>query len=147
MSEEGFVYILASKPNGTLYIGVTSDIVRRLHQHRNGEGSDFVEKYDVTRLVHLEHFDDIEDAIRREKQLKPWRREWKLELIREHNPTWDDLSEEACRTHGPRWSPPGCQSASSPPRPTSPHGRDKHVRCALSEAKKCAERHRHAPAG
>jgi putative endonuclease len=65
----GFVYILASKPNGTLYVGVTSDIVRRIHQHRTGEGSEFVEEYDVTRLVHLERFDDIEEAIRREKQL------------------------------------------------------------------------------
>jgi putative endonuclease len=100
MSKEGFVYILASKPNGTLYVGVTSDIVRRIHQHRTGEGSDFVETYDVTRLVHLEHFDRIKDAIRREKQLKPWRREWKLEFIREHNPTWHDLYDEACRTYG-----------------------------------------------
>jgi len=100
MSKEDFVYILAGKLNGTLYIGVTSDIVRRMHQHRTGEGSDFVAEYDVTRLVHLERYDDIEDALRREKQLKPWRREWKLGLIREHNPTWDDLYEEACRTYG-----------------------------------------------
>ena len=96
----GFVYILASKPNGTLYIGVTSDIVRRVHQHRNGEGSDFVEQYDVTILVHLERFDSIEEAIRREKQLKSWMREWKLDLIRDSNPVWDDLYEEACRTYG-----------------------------------------------
>jgi len=66
----GFVYILASKPNGTLYVGVTNDIVRRIREHRQGEGSEFVEEYDVTRLVHLERFDDIEQAIRREKQLK-----------------------------------------------------------------------------
>jgi len=99
-SDGGFVYILASKPNGTLYVGVTSDIVKRIHQHRNGEGSEFVEEYDVTRLVHLECFDDIEAAIRREKQLKPWKREWKLDLIRENNPTWDDLYEEACRNYG-----------------------------------------------
>ena len=99
-SKEGFVYILASKPNGTLYIGVTSNIVRRIHQHRKGEGSDFVDEHDVTRLVHLERFDRIEDAIRREKQLKPWKRAWKLDLIREHNPTWQDLYEEACRTYG-----------------------------------------------
>ncbi len=55
----GFVYILASKPNGTLYVGVTNDIVRRVHQHRRGEGSEFVDEYEVTRLVHLERFDDI----------------------------------------------------------------------------------------
>ncbi|MCS3684304.1 GIY-YIG nuclease family protein [Salinibacter ruber] len=99
MSKEGFVYILASKPNGTLYVGVTNDIVRRVHQHRNGEGSDFVEKYDVTRLVHLEPFEDIEAAIRREKQLKAWKRDWKLDLIREHNPKWRDRYEEACRAY------------------------------------------------
>jgi len=95
----GFVYILASKPNGTLYIGVTNDIVRRIHQHRTGEGSEFVDEHDVTRLVHLERFDDIEEAIRREKQLKAWKRDWKLGLIREHNPTWRDLYEDAGRTH------------------------------------------------
>ncbi|PQJ34555.1 hypothetical protein BSZ35_08060 [Salinibacter sp. 10B] len=98
-SKSGFVYILASKPNGTLYIGVTSDIVKRIHQHRTGEGSEFVDEYDVHRLVHLERFDDIEKAFRREKQLKAWKREWKLELIRDHNPTWRDLYEDASRTH------------------------------------------------
>ena len=98
-SEGGFVYILASKPNGTLYVGVTSDIVRRVHQHRTGEGSEFVEEHDVTRLVHLERYEDIEEAIRREKQLKAWKRNWKLELIRDRNPTWRDLYDEAGRTH------------------------------------------------
>ena len=107
----GFVYILASKPNGTLYVGVTNDIVRRVHQHRNGEGSEFVEEYDVTRLVHLERFDDIEAAIRREKQLKAWKRAWKLELIRDHNPTWDDLYEETCLTYGGKQRATGDPSA------------------------------------
>ena len=100
MAKGGFVYILASKPNGTLYIGVTNDIVRRVHDHRTGDGSDFVNEHSVTRLVHLERFNRITDAIRREKQLKAWRREWKLDLIREHNPTWDDLYAEACQTYG-----------------------------------------------
>jgi putative endonuclease len=99
MSKEGFVYILASEPNGTLYIGITNDIARRVREHRDGEGSDFVEEYDVTRLVHLERYDDIEEAIRREKQLKNWKRNWKLELIRDHNPKWRDLYDEACRTY------------------------------------------------
>ncbi len=74
-------------------------IVRRVHQYRTGNGSAFVAEYDVTRLVHLERFGDIEEAIRHEKQLKAWRREWKLELIREQSPTWRDLYEEACRTY------------------------------------------------
>jgi putative endonuclease len=95
----GFVYILASKPNGTLYVGVTNDIVRRVHQHRTGEGSAFVDEYDITCLVHLERFGDVEAAIRREKQLKAWTREWKLDLIRDHNPTWRDLYEAASRTY------------------------------------------------
>lgn len=98
-SDGGFVYILASKPNGTLYIGVTNDIARRIHEHRTGKGSEFVDEYDVTRLVHLERFDDIEAAIRREKQLKAWKRKWKLDLIRDNNPTWRDLYEEAGRVH------------------------------------------------
>ena len=99
MFKGGFVYILASKPNGTLYVGVTNDIVRRIHEHRTGEGSKFVAEHDVTRLVHLERFDDVEAAIQREKQLKAWKRDWKLELIRENNPTWCDLYEEASRTY------------------------------------------------
>ncbi len=98
-SKGGFVYILASKPNGTLYVGVTSDIVRRIHQHRTGEGSEFVDEYDVHRLVHLERFDRIDDAIQREKQLKAWKRDWKLALIRDHNPKWQDLYEEASQSY------------------------------------------------
>ena len=98
-SKGGFVYILASKPNGTLYVGVTSASIGRIPERRNGEGSEFVYEYDVARLVHLECFDDIEAAIRREKQLKVWRREWKLALIREHNPRWRDLYEEVARTY------------------------------------------------
>jgi len=94
------VYILASKPNGTLYVGVTGGIVRRMYQHRIGDGSTFVEEDDVTRLVRLERFDRIEDAIRREKQLKAWRRDWKLERIRDTNPEWRDLYDEACRGYG-----------------------------------------------
>ena len=94
-------------------MGVTIDIVRRIHQHRTGEGCEFVEEYDVMRLVHLERFDDIEEAIRREKQLKPWKRDWKLDLIRENNPTWDDLYEEACRTYGRERGATGGLSAPS----------------------------------
>lgn len=74
-SKGGFVYIVASKPNGTLSLGVPSNIVRRVYHHQNGGGSEFVEQYDATRLVHLERFDDIEEAKRHEKQLKPWKRE------------------------------------------------------------------------
>ena len=98
-SKGGFVYILASKPNGTLYVGVTNDIVRRIQEHRNGEGSEFVKEHDVHRLVYLESFDNIEKAIRRENRLKSWKREWKLDLIRKQNPRWRDLYAEACQTY------------------------------------------------
>ena len=86
-----YVYILASKVGGTLYIGVTSDLIRRVAEHRLKVVEGFTEKYDVIRLVHFEPFDDPENAIKREKRLKKWNRAWKVRLIEEHNPNWDDL--------------------------------------------------------
>jgi putative endonuclease len=85
------VYILASKRNGTLYIGVTSNLAARIFAHRNGKGAEFTRKYRVTRLVHIEPFADVRDAIAREKALKKWNRGWKLRLIEESNPDWNDL--------------------------------------------------------
>ncbi|HEY5720842.1 MAG TPA: GIY-YIG nuclease family protein [Allosphingosinicella sp.] len=85
-------YILASRRNGTIYIGVTSDLMARLHKHRTGGFSGFTSKYRVSRLVHFEMFEDMDAAITREKQLKNWRRAWKIALIEENNPTWDDLA-------------------------------------------------------
>ena len=87
-----YVYILASKRYGTLYIGVTNGLARRLEQHRLGQGSEFVRKYRVTRLVHVEAFDDPESAIQREKQIKKWNRDWKIRLIEEENLGWSDLT-------------------------------------------------------
>jgi putative endonuclease len=84
--------MLASGRHGTLYIGVTNSMLNRLTQHRTGKGSAFVAKYEVHRLVYLESYGHPEDAIRREKQLKNWRREWKIRLIEEDNPEWGDLS-------------------------------------------------------
>lgn len=89
----GWVYILASRYRGTLYIGVTAEIARRVWEHRQGIGSEFVRRYGITRLVHAERFDSIADAIAREKALKKWRRAWKFELIERDNPEWDDLFE------------------------------------------------------
>ena len=88
------VYILASKRNGTLYIGVTSDLPGRIHQHRSGTLEGFSKRYDVKTLVWFEVHDEMEAAIRREKQLKKWERAWKLRLIEENNPEWRDLAEE-----------------------------------------------------
>jgi putative endonuclease len=87
----GYVYILASRRNGTLYTGVTSDLVARVGRHKEGKGGAFTRKYGVTRLVFAEHHNRIEDAIAREKAIKKWRRAWKLQLIEKLNPDWDDL--------------------------------------------------------
>lgn len=86
------IYILASRPRGTLYIGVTSDLVKRLWQHRDGVTGGFAAKYRVHRLVRYEMFGDMEQAILREKQLKRWHRQWKINLIESENPHWDDLA-------------------------------------------------------
>ncbi len=94
MARSGYVYILAGKRNGTLYIGVTSDLIKRVHQHRTEETGGFTARYDVKHLVHVEVFDDIVSAIAREKAMKKWRRKWKLELIERDNPEWRDLYPE-----------------------------------------------------
>ena len=87
-----WVYILASRRNGTLYIGVTNNLRTRIEQHRSGRGSEFVKKYSVHRLVHVETFTSPQEAIPREKQLKNWHRGWKIQLIEKQNPGWSDLS-------------------------------------------------------
>ncbi len=87
-----YVYMLASKRHGTLYIGVTNDLRTRLELHRMGKGSEFVRQYNVHRLVYVESYENAEDAIRREKQLKKWNRDWKIRLIEEENLEWCDLS-------------------------------------------------------
>jgi putative endonuclease len=89
----GFVYILASKPYGTLYVGVASNLLARMEEHRNGTGSTFVRKYGVTRLVYFEEYPLYADAIRRETNLKRWKRDWKLVLVEKANPKWEDLIE------------------------------------------------------
>ncbi|MRR52018.1 MAG: GIY-YIG nuclease family protein [Rhodocyclaceae bacterium] len=86
-----FVYILASKRNGTLYIGVTNDLKRRLFEHRNDLVEGFSRKYHTHLLVHFEEYSYVKDAILREKRLKKWNREWKIELIEKSNPGWRDL--------------------------------------------------------
>ncbi|MCA1414896.1 GIY-YIG nuclease family protein [Bradyrhizobium sp. NBAIM20] len=86
-----YVYILASKKHGTLYIGVTNDLVRRVHQHKTKAMPGFTTKYGVDKLVLFEIYDDPATAIAREKELKKWRRDWKTRLIEEQNPNWDDL--------------------------------------------------------
>ena len=86
-----FVYIMASGKNGTLYVGVTTNLVRRVYEHMNDVTGGFTQKYRVHRLVYYEPCDDIREAIRREKQIKKWNRSWKIRLIRRFNPEWGDL--------------------------------------------------------
>lgn len=86
-----FVYIAASKPRGVLYVGMTSNLPGRTWQHREHAIDGFTKKYWVDRLVFFEHHENAESAIRREKALKRWRRDWKIELIENANPTWADL--------------------------------------------------------
>ena len=86
------VYILASQRHGTLYIGVTNSLRTRLEQHRRGDGSEFAAQYGVHRLVYVESYERPDEAIAREKQLKRWKRDWKIRLIEEDNLDWNDLS-------------------------------------------------------
>ena len=88
-----YIYILASKMAGTLYIGVTSDLVKRISEHKNGIKANFTSRYSVHRLVYFEQFDDIETAILREKQLKKYNRLKKINLIESENPSWFDIFE------------------------------------------------------
>ncbi len=87
-----WVYILASGKHGTLYVGMTSDLGRRMEQHRLGRGSEFVKQHGIDRLVYVEPYDNPLDAIEREKKLKRWRRDWKIALIEKENLDWSDLS-------------------------------------------------------
>ena len=89
-----YVYILASKRNGTLYIGVTNNLIRRVYIHKRDLNDGFTSKYQVHRLVYYESTGDIRGAIQREKQLKKWKRAWKIHLIETTNPTWRDLYED-----------------------------------------------------
>ena len=89
----GWVYIMTNKPNGTLYVGVTSNLARRAWEHREGIADSFTKRYGLTGLVYAERHDDIRTAIEREKNLKHWSRSWKVQLILADNPKWDDLYE------------------------------------------------------
>jgi len=97
MSRTYYVYILASGRNGTLYVGVTNDLERRVLEHRSGQSGGFTKKYAVHRLVYYESHDDIHSAIHRESRLKKWKRRWKMDLIEETNRQWRDLFETGNR--------------------------------------------------
>ena len=94
MTKGGYLYIMTNQKNGTLYVGVTSDLVRRVHEHREGVVEGFTQKHRLKRLVYFERHDEIEFAIAREKTVKRWQRAWKVELIERDNPEWKDLWPE-----------------------------------------------------
>jgi putative endonuclease len=91
--KSGFVYIMASQRNGTIYIGVTSDLKNRVWQHKEGQAQGFTKQYGCKILVWYQHFENLHDARRREVQMKSWKRLWKLREIEEMNPDWNDLYE------------------------------------------------------
>ena len=92
MMRGGFVYMMANRAYGVLYVGVTADIAARVHQHKIGQGSRFCRLYGIDQLVLVEQYPTIDEAITREKQLKHWERVWKIKLIEDSNPDWEDLS-------------------------------------------------------
>ena len=94
---KAYVYILASKRNGTLYIGITTDLAQRIHEHKTEAADGFTRKYGVKTLVHVEIFDDLQAARERELVLKRWKRKWKLDLIEKDNPGWHDLYDDILR--------------------------------------------------
>jgi putative endonuclease len=92
-----FVYMLTNKPRGTLYVGVTNDLVRRVYEHREGAVPGFTKRYTLKQLVHFECYDDPMTAIQREKNIKHWSRAWKLDLVASSNPQWRDLYNDITR--------------------------------------------------
>ena len=94
MEKNFYVYILASKKNGTLYVGITNDLIKRVWQHKEKQVAGFTAKYNVNKLVYLEQFRDPENAIKREKRIKFYKRKWKINLIEKLNPDWKDLYKE-----------------------------------------------------
>jgi len=111
MERAGYVYMLANRKNGTIYIGVTSDLAKRIHEHCEGLVAGFTKRYGCKKLVWFEAFDDIQQARHRELQMKEWKRAWKMKRIEENNFDWDDLYPTLLE---PGYSGPG-------PRPTPGH--------------------------
>ena len=120
MSKGGWVYIMANRYRGGLYVGVTADLVRRVHQHREGTGSIHVADYGKTRCVYAERHEEIEPAIAREKLVKKWKRPWKFALIEAENPNWRDLWDERFATEPPPVQPTQTQQDQPNKSPPSP---------------------------
>jgi len=89
--KKGYIYILTNKKDGTLYIGITTNLIRRVYEHKNLKIEGFTKRYNLNKLVYFEEYQQYAMAIKREKRLKEWQRQWKLDLINQHNPDWNDL--------------------------------------------------------
>lgn len=100
-----YVYILSSKKHGVLYIGVTGNLIKRIYEHKENIEEGFTKKYSVHNLVYYEQTSNVNEAIKREKQLKKWRRQWKINLIEKDNPNWNDLYKELCSILKDRYPP------------------------------------------
>ncbi|MGB0720109.1 MAG: GIY-YIG nuclease family protein [Bdellovibrionales bacterium] len=94
MKKHGYIYILTNKKNGTLYVGITTSLVHRIYQHKHKLIEGFTSRYDLTQLVYFEKYDEYAQAIQREKRLKEWHRQWKIDLIEKDNPDWRDLYDD-----------------------------------------------------
>ncbi len=123
MTKQPAVYILASRRDGTLYAGVTSDLVKRIYEHRNNLAHGFTKRYGVHQLVYYEFHGEMFEAINREKQIKTWNRAWKVRLIEEHNPEWHDLWFEII----------GSDESGFPPTRTTPLGLNKSPRGGMTD--------------
>ena len=122
---EYYVYFLASRPSGAIYVGVTNDLVRRIYEHKGGAVQGHTKRYRIAQLVHFESYSDVRNALQREKNIKKWPRAWKTRLIVEHNPTWRDLYEDIagprpCLPKRDRLVKPGDDSLGKKRRPPSP---------------------------
>ncbi len=106
MEKGGYLYILTNRPDGTLYVGVTSNLPQRMAQHRDGTFEGFTKKYGLKRLIYVERHDEIANAIAREKTIKGWRRAWKVRLITASNPDWRDLSADLYKQLWMVWPSP-----------------------------------------
>lgn len=100
MKSGGHIYILANRKNGALYIGSTSDLIDRIVQHKNKEIPGHTSKYSIDKLMYFEWYDSLEDMVERERELKEWKRYWKIKLIEKENPDWDDLFNYVLNLHG-----------------------------------------------
>ena len=116
MQKGGWVYIMADRNRGGLYVGVTADLIRRVYQHREGQGSQHVKDYGKTRLVYAVRHEEIEPAIAREKLVKKWKREWKFALVEADNPDWRDLWDEWFAVDAP--NPTSSSPTTDPTKPT-----------------------------